>query len=418
MKKTRWIILALLSLIIMICISVTAYGEEKGQSAWKLKKSIRLDSLLNISQCAGMALSPDGENIAYVNKKWRSLEIYSIKNETTKEYTMPETFKGPVAGKLAWSPSGKYIAFTENFFVYLNDPDIWVFNVESGEFTDLTDDGGNYNLLKDADQVQLDYLPIWGRDDVLYYFHAEKRQQSDGDTYSCELYRLIIGNQPELLFDLTAEMPGFSVCKSAVVSPDGNYLAIPHIGRNKNDPLNGIWILDLKNGNRAHIAAMKNLSGGLADWMVEDSSINDLSGIAWTEDSKGVVTAFLNRKSFGRWQIFYYTDIKTGKTISLSDFHDIKSSSDFTVENEKSVMRECFLAPDGVTLIYLQHDYQTGKIQAFSLLLASNKNRPEIAGETEYSPWMPGDEEYISHVAKNGVALSYRYMQLFIFSRE
>ncbi len=82
--------------------------------------------------------------------------------------------------------------------------------------------------------------------------------------------------------------------------------------------------------------------------MVENLSINDLSGIAWTEDSKVVVTVFLNRKSFGGWQIFYHMDIKTGKIIPLSDFYDIKSSSDFTVENEKSVMRDCFLAPDGV----------------------------------------------------------------------
>ncbi len=66
----------------------------------------------------------------------------------------------------AWSPDGTHIAFTDDYFRSMLEPDIWVMDASTGKATNLTDDGVTGNSLKSGDdpKAQFDLFPSWSAD--------------------------------------------------------------------------------------------------------------------------------------------------------------------------------------------------------------------------------------------------------------
>ena len=64
-----------------------------------------------------------------------------------------------------WSPDGTKIAFTDDFYVRLLEPDVWVFDVRTGETRNVTDDGvDKVELGKPDPEETVDLLPSWSPD--------------------------------------------------------------------------------------------------------------------------------------------------------------------------------------------------------------------------------------------------------------
>ena len=64
-----------------------------------------------------------------------------------------------------WSPDGTRIAFTDDYFRDMHEPDIWVIDASTGKANDLTDDGVVKNPIQNADpKEQLDLFPSWSSD--------------------------------------------------------------------------------------------------------------------------------------------------------------------------------------------------------------------------------------------------------------
>lgn len=64
-----------------------------------------------------------------------------------------------------WSPDGTKLAFTDDFWRRVLEPDVWVFDVTSGELRNLTDDGvDEYRLSGSNEDADLDLLPSWSAD--------------------------------------------------------------------------------------------------------------------------------------------------------------------------------------------------------------------------------------------------------------
>ena len=64
-----------------------------------------------------------------------------------------------------WSPDGTKVVFTDDFWRQFHEPDVRVFDVASGELTNLTDDGVDELDGGDPDQAaRLDLLPSWSPD--------------------------------------------------------------------------------------------------------------------------------------------------------------------------------------------------------------------------------------------------------------
>lgn len=70
-----------------------------------------------------------------------------------------------------WSPDGTKLVFTDDFFRNLREPDVWVFDVTSGELRNLTDDGvDKYDIGGPDPDTRVDILPSWSPDGDMIWF--------------------------------------------------------------------------------------------------------------------------------------------------------------------------------------------------------------------------------------------------------
>jgi len=108
-----------------------------------------------------LAWSPDGRQLALSaqSKGSYNLAIVDYESEDTRMIRFP---KLDGITSVAWSPDGKKIAFDGNMGPYQN---IFVYNLETGDFTDLTGD------------VYSDQEPAWGEDSETVYFISNRGDQ-------------------------------------------------------------------------------------------------------------------------------------------------------------------------------------------------------------------------------------------------
>ncbi|MGH3877307.1 MAG: hypothetical protein ACRDSK_09765 [Actinophytocola sp.] len=70
-----------------------------------------------------------------------------------------------------WSPDGTRIVFTDDFWRQLREPDVWMFDLRTGEVRNLTDDGVAELDLGGADpRATVDLLPSWSPDGIFVRF--------------------------------------------------------------------------------------------------------------------------------------------------------------------------------------------------------------------------------------------------------
>ncbi len=138
-----------------------------------------------------LSWSPDGSQIALSSKSQGSYNLAFIDYETrdTRTIRFPELDN---INSVAWSPDGKKIAFDGNIGPY---QDIFVFNLETNDFVNLT--GDVYN----------DMQPAWGPDSETIYFVSNRGNRlqthtylagysimQDYDFYETDLYSIRLGS--------------------------------------------------------------------------------------------------------------------------------------------------------------------------------------------------------------------------------
>ncbi len=135
--------------------------------------------------------SPDGSKIALSSKSQGRYNLAIVDYETrdTQTIRFPELDN---INSVAWSPDGQKIAFDGNIGPY---QDIFVFNLETNDFVNLT--GDVYN----------DMQPAWGPDSETVYFVSNRGNRTqphtylaghsilqDNDFYETDLYRIRVGS--------------------------------------------------------------------------------------------------------------------------------------------------------------------------------------------------------------------------------
>ncbi|MEA1870830.1 MAG: hypothetical protein U9N00_01345, partial [Candidatus Bipolaricaulota bacterium] len=290
--------LLVLILVIMLALwCATAFAEgnsERSFSAWSVSilKDLFKVAEENLSLLNTGVLSPNGRNVVWRNGR-DLLWFYDVAEDQAVCYPTPEQLANPQY--FVWSPDSQTVAFSEDLFRYLNESDIWMVNAATGSFTDCTDDGVISVFTVAKEPYWLDYLPSWDpASGHLFFFRSEKEEEG----YSLELRRLNLDpckskqvsapERSERIVDLTGQLAGsFLISRQPVISPDGTRMAVIVTSDLRDDPQNGIWVIDLVEGSIHQIATLEALAVGFPVWCDTSSVLPER--IAWTAEEEGLV---------------------------------------------------------------------------------------------------------------------------------
>jgi hypothetical protein len=191
-----------------------------------------------------MWLSPDGGRLVVISDQSLFCVYDAVTLEELRCVDSAETIANIDYERITWSPDGRKLALTENSPVYFYDSDIWVFDTDSGQFTNLTDDGVTGSIITlEADQMPLvDYMPLWSPDGQEIYF----ARSTMGDTKATDLYAVASeGGEPRKVLAL-GQTP-FAIYGTMYWSQDGTTLYFSRYLPQRDDPTNGIWRYDTDN---------------------------------------------------------------------------------------------------------------------------------------------------------------------------
>jgi hypothetical protein len=256
----------------------------------------------------------------------------------------------PQLEQMSWSPDGTQIAMHENVFIYMMESDIWLLDVATLTFTNVTNDGvyGSF-INKEPGSFQLDYTPLWNDD--LYFFRSVEGKE----TWSVELYRFPKGStEPERVFDLGVGMASFTVENQAfaAMSPDGTHMVVAPVS-NEPPMTPGIWVIDLAAKKMTRLISIQDLQVAVPSWVgrenYQDGIAVLIQEITWAADGQTVIAKTFNPYiTAGWWSVNYLAvDVRDGTVTSLADYEPFGSDQGLV----QAVLNEPYFAPPGVGII-------------------------------------------------------------------
>lgn len=378
--------------IMLISLTITT-AQDAGFGEWTLTN---VESARDYGETRQMVISPDGSRLAWSDSVNFDLCTYTFATDDTACVDYPSTDPDGnnallrLHDRLIWSPDSSMIALTEEFFRELLESDIWIYDVDSATFTDFTNDDASGSLVRlneyGAEYV-IDTYPIWHPMTNDLYFFRYTPTSDDDRPYETALYRLPynegnFGNQPELVLDLTDDVPSstpifnaeiLSFAGSAVFSPDGNQMAI--LVRTPVADNSVIWILDLTDNSIREVATFGGWAYvGIPEWEQVQMSPE---GIAWTADNN-LVFSTVDHTTLGApiaWNV-YQLNTNDGAITPFFDFSGVVDAQSYNndLDADSNIAnyaypRTAILSPDGDTLLYFNFNRGLDRINLSSISL-------------------------------------------------
>lgn len=362
---------------------------------------------------ASLTLSPDGTRAAWAAPG--GLCLYDLDAEAGECHAFPDRFADSFGeyNPLRWSPDSTAIAFTEDPFRLLNESDVWVYKLASGEFTNLTDDGLEGGWLQSKTEnagFALDYALTWNPvNGDLYYFHSEPL----ADGWTLDLYRTTPGSyEAEQIGSYDVGLPTLSVYFPPQISPDGTRLAVIVLGQKLDDLRNGVWMIDLKDGGAEIIANLPNLRrSGFPEW--QDQQYTMPRELAWVDNHTLLVnllnSAFNTGVSWGTQII----DLTTGTITPLVDMSGVAEQSDLFQAGDDghspmyAMPRSVLIAADGASVLFTHYDPYGQDQPGLSRLPLPPAGTPVLLAETPDCRVtnLRGMPRFLQRIAPNGRVL-------------
>lgn len=354
---------------------------------------VEYQKLDDIGDTHNMTISPDGTKLVWPDND--QFCVYEIASTTTECVSTGDVTLRGMTG-FAWSLDSRYLAFYEDVFLRRYESDLWVFDLETQQLTNLTDDGVQRDFTSDTEiAVNLDYLPVWGPENTLYFFRT--LYDHDVEPAPFGLYRISLGNgpenveEPELVADLTDAMQGeiFAVYSSrsdvlggvASLSPDGQKMAF--LVRPKDSTIDqSIWVVDVATGDLHQAGVLSELAqSGVPVWSQGRLWFN---GVAWSGDGQYLVMTTIS-PDYGASSVqpVYTIHVNTNEAMTLIDFSGIPDEASFfqpsatdQVTGLYDVIRAGVVTPDGDYMVYFNFDERDAGVSGLPLLPPNDSNTP------------------------------------------
>jgi Bacterial SH3 domain len=205
-----------------------------------------------------LTYSPDGTALATYTRDAHKGDQLCIVEVATLQDRVCGDLSGIEAGlreeDVVWSPDSSKLAFAEESFMTFIDGDLWVMDAQTGEVTNIADDGYNGKIPlgdeTDAD-FSIDILPAWRPDSSGLAF--SRTPYRNGEFRGNQIAEVSLdGSAPTTLVPVTLDEPGV-VYYGMLYSGDGAHLlyTVSHVDRD--NPQSGLWIADSDGKNPRQI---------------------------------------------------------------------------------------------------------------------------------------------------------------------
>jgi hypothetical protein len=230
-----------------------------------------------------------------------------------------------------WSPDGRYLVMTENFFKFFRDPDLWVLDTQTMTLADITDDGDLQFSVTQPASVQpfIDVVPRWMADGRLVFL----RYTGKGEDFDPPYVYTIQPDGSDLQQVGQLQTTGKFAVSALAVSADG-HLAYNRWSRDDKS-LNGIWISDLDGSNPRLL------------WHNADLPALVPLAVNWSPD--GQYVAFVNQAAFMNTARFE-PEFSLWEAVRVSDGQLLLFSPD-------QFVRSAGWSPDGNAIVYTNRDF-------------------------------------------------------------
>ncbi len=289
----------------------------------RIADSTPLAELTDFTQGRNPILAPDGSAIAWTDGDGLCVFRFEPADRTCTPWPEDARLNSGPYNLPLWSPDSRQIVLHEDFLIYLNDSDLWTFDVDSRVYTNLTDDGYTGGLLRTEDTANLTidfaptFHPISGE---LYFFRLLPTgpEFTFGEAQAALMKRTPAGEIEQVRL-MRPDVPGpTSIYRPGAFSADGNllYLTVAPPDWHRNEAT-GIYALDLRDNSFERLASLGDLQAALPAWSREEFAPGLIQParnglVVWLESTSGM-PGFVFRTPV-------YFDLVTGAVTSLVDY--------------------------------------------------------------------------------------------------
>jgi hypothetical protein len=290
---------------------------------------------IDVDDTRFLTLSPDGTRLLAERPADRALCIYTAV-PLAEEFCVPyrDSMRSVMTSNLSWSPDSRFIVFTEDYYLRLDESDVWRLDVETGQLENLTDDGseGRSAIFTPEGDVPFDVLPVFAPDGAAILF---ERSMRSGEVWAgSSLYEMseATGELTELVQLSEGEQ---LILLSLDYDAAGDIVYSVYIGGA--DARNGIWLLPAGETEPSLILTPDEERGPPQVVQVAAGK-----ALLWYGEYAGRFRA-------PTLPIFEVLDLATGETVALELPND-------TIEQSGSV--NAILSPDATKVLYA---YRSGE---------------------------------------------------------
>lgn len=121
---------------------------------------MRVDGTETVDASGELRLSPDGRWLLRQRPEPCVLRL----DGTVEQCVDRDQVDGDLS-QASWSPDGSKLVFTDDYWRNFREPDVWLFDIASGELRNLTDDSvDKYDISAPDADADIDLLPSWAPD--------------------------------------------------------------------------------------------------------------------------------------------------------------------------------------------------------------------------------------------------------------